>query len=560
MLPRRLPLLLTTAGAALLLACAAAAAADGNGRIAYARGGAIYASELDGTGEKQLYAGQVGRPLWSPDGTKLAFQETLADSTSVPVVVDAYGSHPVRLADSGSYQPVCWAGATGVVAVGGQGTDLYLFDLAGHRIQQLTVGLGSKSLGPQSCAPDGSAVAYAEYGGYRSALFVVGTDGSTPRELDSAGGPNGPPAWSPDGTALAFRRYDGVYTVKTAGGAATRLTTTAGEGGVVWSPDGSTLAFSAYSQTACDRYGCGPEVRVIDSNGGREHVLTPISAYAPSWSPDGTKLAFTSRGEAYVVNGDGTCPTELKARVETSVAFWQPVPGGASSDPFPCADLSVDVQPSFLDTVFNQIFPYWLTVKNSGNEAAANATVDQPFAAGFEPVYANAAQGSCEIADVALHCELGRLEPGRTAYVYVGDRLRYDGRFTASLHVSSNEPDPFQDDNTDSITLRVWPCTILGTPGNDVLNGTREPDVVCGREGADHIRGRGGNDALYGGAGPDTIVGGPGHDLLSGGPGNDVLLARDDVRDTVECGKGFDVAVVDHLDRVARDCERVLRR
>ena len=86
-------------------------------------------------------------------------------------------------------------------------------------------------------------------------------------------------------------------------------------------------------------------------------MLTPISAYAPSWSPDGTKLAFTSQGDTYVVNEDGTCPTELEVPVDPTAAFWQPVPGGAPSDPFRCADLSVNVQPRFLETVFDEIFP-----------------------------------------------------------------------------------------------------------------------------------------------------------------------------------------------------------
>jgi Tol biopolymer transport system component len=563
----RLPLLLlTTAGAALLFAGVAAAAVNGNGRIAYARDGAIYTSELDGGHEKQLYAGLAWRPLWSPDGTKLAFQKFSSDSsTSVPVVVDADGSHPRELASGGWYQPVCWAGNAALVATPNSTIgDIYLFDVAGHGSLELTSDLGNKILGPQSCAADGSAVVYTEYSEYTSGLYVVGTDGSAPHEVSSVAGLVGAPAWSPDGKTIAFTRYDGVFTMSASGGAVKRLVAASRASSVAWSPDGSSLAFVSYGGAPCTRFGCPPQIHVVDADGSDERILSNAIGFAPEWSPDGTKLAFGSgypdEGAAFVANADGTCPTKLTVSVDTRSAFWQPVPGGAVSDPFRCADLSVDVQPGFLDATVGQILPYSITVKNSGNEAAADVIVDEPFAPGFEPLDPNPPQGSCDTSNVGLHCELGRLAPGDTATIYVGDRLRYDGRFTASVHVTSAEPDPFQNDNTDWVTLHVWPCTILGTPGNDLLSGTREPDVVCGREGADRIFGQRGSDVLYGGRGPDTIVGGQGHDVLKGGPGRDVLLARDGARDKVACGEGFDVAVVDRFDRVAADCERVLRR
>ena len=48
-------------------------------------------------------------------------------------------------------------------------------------------------------------------------------------------------------------------------------------------------------------------------------------------------------------------------------------------------------------------------------------------------------------------------------------------------------------------------CNVLGTPGNDTLNGTFNPDVICGL---------GGDDLLNGDPG-DTLVGGPGEDELT---------------------------------------------
>src|SRR5438094_7957049 len=60
-------------------------------------------------------------------------------------------------------------------------------------------------------APDGSQVVYtlvsvnAKHDGYETALWIVSTQGGTPRRLTS--GPHDAQArWSPDGKRLAFRR------------------------------------------------------------------------------------------------------------------------------------------------------------------------------------------------------------------------------------------------------------------------------------------------------------------------------------------------------------------
>lgn len=92
--------------------------------------------------------------------------------------------------------------------------------------------------------------------------------------------------------------------------------------------------------------------------------------------------------------------------------------------------------------------------------------------------------------------------------------------------------------------------TIDGTDGNDVLTGTARNDRMFGWEGNDRLFGLGGNDLLSGG---------PGRDLLVGGPGNDRIGARDQTRDTINCGAGRDRVIADYLDRARANCEVVLR-
>jgi Ca2+-binding RTX toxin-like protein len=104
------------------------------------------------------------------------------------------------------------------------------------------------------------------------------------------------------------------------------------------------------------------------------------------------------------------------------------------------------------------------------------------------------------------------------------------------------------------------PCTINGTPGNDMLVGTSGRDVICGKGGNDTINGGGGHDSLRGDAGNDRLSGGSGNDALEGGKGadtllgqdgRDLLLSRDGKRDTLDGGKHRDRAVHDRgVDRV----------
>ena len=60
-------------------------------------------------------------------------------------------------------------------------------------------------------------------------------------------------------------------------------------------------------------------------------------------------------------------------------------------------------------------------------------------------------------------------------------------------------------------------CTLFGTPGRDILRGTRKNDGLCGLGGNDVLLGLGGDDRLYGGDGNDLLNGGYGNDLLNGG-------------------------------------------
>ncbi|MEH2128216.1 Ig-like domain-containing protein [Nostoc sp.] len=80
---------------------------------------------------------------------------------------------------------------------------------------------------------------------------------------------------------------------------------------------------------------------------------------------------------------------------------------------------------------------------------------------------------------------------------------------------------------------------LVGTIGNDIINGGNGNDTIYGGAGNDSLSGGNGNDILYGdglmdggagndtlngGNGDDTLYGGGGTDYLSGGNGNDIIF------------------------------------
>ena len=120
----------------------------------------------------------------------------------------------------------------------------------------------------------------------------------------------------------------------------------------------------------------------------------------------------------------------------------------------------------------------------------------------------------------------------------------------------------------DRLTGSAFGDRLRGLAGNDVLIALAGDDCLSGGAGNDRLTAGAGKDRLSGGAGKDKLSGGPGKDKLTGGkgkdklkggPGDDTIKARDDRRETVNCGSGKkDRATVDRIDRVVR-CEKVKR-
>jgi Ca2+-binding RTX toxin-like protein len=80
---------------------------------------------------------------------------------------------------------------------------------------------------------------------------------------------------------------------------------------------------------------------------------------------------------------------------------------------------------------------------------------------------------------------------------------------------------------------------LRGGPSDDTLIGNDDANTIAGGGGGDYVDGREGADSLDGGDGPDAV------------------RARDRSADRVACGASRDFTIVDGLDRVGGDCERI---
>ena len=104
-------------------------------------------------------------------------------------------------------------------------------------------------------------------------------------------------------------------------------------------------------------------------------------------------------------------------------------------------------------------------------------------------------------------------------------------------------------------TCEGVPATIVGTEGNDRINGTPGDDVIVGLGGRDRIAGGAGNDLICGYGGHDTVSGGPGADRLFGGGGRDHIMGNKG-RDRIDGGKGQDTCRAANRE-TARSCSRL---
>ncbi len=250
----------------------------------------IWVMDIDGANRRQITNGPGDNtsPIWSPDGSKIAF------------VSQRDGNKEIYVMNS-------------------DGTEQR--NLSNHPADDWT----------PAWSPDGTHIAFASRRDGNWELYTMKADGSEQTRLTDNPASDLSPVWSPDANEILFSsKRDGnweIYVMPAEGGEPLNLSNNpATDLSAVWSPDGQLIAF----ETTRDG---DAEVYLMDRNGDNVVNLTndhTADDHWPCWSPDGHKIVFysnrTGSWDIYVVSEDGADLVNLTSSAETNdqAPAWRP--------------------------------------------------------------------------------------------------------------------------------------------------------------------------------------------------------------------------------------------
>lgn len=299
--------------------------------IAFVSGGEIWSVPSGGGTARILAAvdGAPSRPLFSPDGKRLAFVATKPTGTAIFVMtIDGGALHQVTHGDI-------------VPTLSGWAADgqTLLFSVTAHNVGQYAdvyrVGADGGTPMPvrhedyvedgyAASSPDGAALAYVR-GGFPQwwrrghshmdqSAIVVARDGK-PVAVTDGSAKDRWPMWAPDASTLYFvsdRTGSDELWSRSGAGALRRLTSLRAEP-VVWpsiARDGKLIAFEHAGRIwTCDP-GSGETrplhitLRGLPAATAPEHVTLTSRLSALDLSPDGKKVAFVARSRVFAASAD----------------------------------------------------------------------------------------------------------------------------------------------------------------------------------------------------------------------------------------------------------------
>lgn len=252
----------------------------------------IYTMDVDGSHARPVIVSDSGLPLnpvWSPDGTRIAFGERR--STQVDIfVVNADGTDERRLTHSLTNDnfPVWSPDGTQIAYIADHygSTSIYVVDAAcvtGCPGPRRLFAEGNEEASPV-WSPDGKQIAFVSQTDDHSDLYLINADGSDSRPLTQTEADDHSPAWSPDGTQIAFisdqSGLPSLYVINADGSGQRRLTRSLEPVfAPIWSPDGKRIAYQVGQRES------SPQIHIVNVATELGEILTNdnFTSIAPVW-------------------------------------------------------------------------------------------------------------------------------------------------------------------------------------------------------------------------------------------------------------------------------------
>ncbi len=192
----------------------------------------LFIMNVDNRDERLLTHDQEveARPVWSPDGTQIAYI-LYVDSLNVIRIVDAQSGTLLGGVNevAGNFDHLSWSPdgtRLAFTVYNGPGV-IYVMEISTKQIFALTVPTQSNYL--PAWSPDGRQIVFISERDLNAEIYVMDANGENQRRLTYT--PNaieGFPSWSPDGTQIAFTATDSsggdIYVINTDGGNLHRIT------------------------------------------------------------------------------------------------------------------------------------------------------------------------------------------------------------------------------------------------------------------------------------------------------------------------------------------------
>lgn len=298
---------------------------------------AVFEVQPDGAGLHRIgpwgtsseFSDPVGEPVWSPDGSEIAFSycetDTKTSKQCAIFEVEPNGTGLHRLTPWGVEGEPIWSPNGEKLAIQTHSSEeplLYVVDADGSHLRRLSFlsTLGYNETKPV-WSPDSTELAFVReerigHDEWRPDIYVINANGTWLRRLTHGGIDNYHPTWSPNGKQIAFVSYRAshsrshcaanyaIFTMAANGTSRRRVTFYALSGGApVWSPDGKLIAFPA-------DFDSGGEVQCE-----REE--------ARAWVPSGPGEPLTLNERLYVVAASGGPPRRLTNFAPSQDLVWE---------------------------------------------------------------------------------------------------------------------------------------------------------------------------------------------------------------------------------------------